>query len=372
MNRVYIAACAALLALPAPLASQLAAGSLAVGASVVHERYDFLSPLTIGVRTVTLSTVPVAARALLHPRIGLELSTAFARGHLTGVDDMGDSDVELSGLTDTEVRANFAVIPDRLTVTAAILLPTGVATQTGAQTQLAGLVAADLLPFRISNWGTGGGLGLITTYAVPVGDFGLAMSAGYTVGREFEPIEGGDLAYRPGNELRVRLALDRSVGASGTVSLLLGAQHYANDQVRGESFFQPGNRVEALASYVFGVGDQSSGAVYAGVQHRGEGTRTPTELTTPAQDLINAGAGFRLPIGDATLVPAVDLRVFRRSDGIGQGALASVGSSAELPLAPGVRLVPALRTRFGEVLLWEGAETSVRGLELSLGLRVGA
>ena len=91
-------------------------------------------------------------------------------------------------------------------------------------------------------------------------------------------------------------------------------------------------------------------------------------LETPAQDLYSAGVGFRIPRGITTLLTNADLRLFRRSDGVGQGHLASVGASAEWPLGS-VMALPTLRGRFGKALLWDGAESSVRGVEIGLGLR---
>jgi len=356
------AATAALLGLgAAPLAAQSFTG--VTGA--YFESYEFLDPEATGVQRVSLTTVPFGLQVPVIDRVSLELRSAFAHGAMTRSDDV---EVTLSGLTDTELRANFDIIEEMLTVSAAALLPTGQATQSFEESELAGLIAADLLPFRVSNWGAGGGAGLVTSLAIPVGGFGFGLSAGYTMGQEFEPIADDELAYRPGDELRLRMVIDRTIGSSAKASLILGGQSYQDDELDGAGVYEPGDRFEAIGSVAFRAGAQSSAVVYGGFQHRNEGTLLEETLETPAQDLFAVGAGFRIPRGITTLLPSADLRIYRRSDGVGQGHLASLGATAEWPMGP-LMALPSLKGRFGKALLWDGAESSVRGVEIGLGLR---
>lgn len=329
------------------------------------ETYEFLDPDAIGVQRVSLATLPFGAHAPVIDRLSLDLRGAFAQGAMTRADG---TEVTLSGLTDTEIRANLELVRDIFSVSAAVLLPTGQASQSFEESELAGLVAADLLPFRISNWGSGGGAGVVSSFTIPVGGFGFGLSGGYTMGQEFEPIADDELAYRPGDEIRLRMVIDRNIGSSSKASLILGGQTYQDDQLSGASVFEPGDRFEAIGSFAFRAGAQSTAVVYGGFQHRSEGTLLDQTLETPAQDLYSAGVGFRIPRGITTLLPMADLRIFRRSDGIGQGHLASLGASAEWPAGPFV-VLPTVRGRFGKALLWDGAESSVRGAEIGIGLR---
>src|SRR5690606_8720959 len=129
------------------------------------------------------------------------------------------------------------------------------------------------------------------------GDFGVGVSAGYTMGREFEPLEEDEIGYRPGSEMRLRLAVDRNVGSTAKASLIVGGQLYQDDELGGTSVYTPGDRIEAIGSFAFRAGALSSGVAYAGVQHRGEGMLIDEEMSTPAQDLFNLGVGFRIPRG---------------------------------------------------------------------------
>ena len=112
----------------------MAAAVLFLSAGAVHgqqftgvagsyfETYEFLDPEVLGIQRVSLVTVPIGVQAPIIDRISVELRSAFAYGSMTRSDA---SEVSLSGMTDSEVRANFAVIPEMLTISAAALLPTG-------------------------------------------------------------------------------------------------------------------------------------------------------------------------------------------------------------------------------------------------------
>ena len=71
---------------------------------------------------------------------------------------------------------------------------------------LAGVVAAELLPFAVTNWGSGGSAGGDLALAFQGGGWGLGISGGYRAASEYEPYVGETFAYRPGNQLRFRLA----------------------------------------------------------------------------------------------------------------------------------------------------------------------
>lgn len=364
--RRVVAACALVMTCAAAFPAAPAGAQAFTGVTGgFFETYEFLDPDALGIRRVSLATVPFGAQVPVIDRISVDLRGAFAYGMMTRTDG---SEVTLSGPTDTELRANFEVVRDMLTVSAAVLAPTGKSRQSFDEAELSGLVATDLLPFRVSNWGSGGGAGVVTSFAVPLGDFGFGLSAGYTMGQEFEPIADDELAYRPGDEVRVRMVVDRNFGASSKASLIIGGQTYQDDELSGASVYEPGNRYEAIGSYAFRAGAQSTAVVYGGFQHREAGALLDQSLETPAQDLFSVGAGLRIPRGITTLMPAADLRIFRREDGVGQGYLASLGAGAEWPAGP-VVVLPTLRGRFGKVLLWDGAESSVRGAEVGVGIR---
>jgi hypothetical protein len=338
------------------------------GAGATYESYFFASPDDVDLEGVTLITVPLAVDLRLMRNLDVRIASAFAQGTLTRAD--GES--TLSGVTDTEVRLTLGVRNDMLRVSAVGLLPTGVAELTPEEMDVAGVVAADLLPFAISNWGTGGGVGLSAAAAVPLRDgTALGLGAGYVLAREFEPVAETSFAYRPGSQLHVRAAIDQSVGASGKASVQLVFQRFGTDEAGGTNIYQAGDRMQVVGSYAFAAGTSASGIAYAGYLRRSTGEYTTVAIVTPAQDLIYGGVGFRLPVGSLVLLPTIDGRVLGNEDGIDQGFTMSAGVGAEIPLGS-ARLVPQLRGRYGSLTVRSGQESGFTGVDAGLSIRAGS
>lgn len=358
-------ALAALALIGAPAAAQAPAAQGAAGGASL-EAYYFEDEDATGLKGIVLLTLPYAARVRLPGELTLELSGAYAHGTLIERDD---GRLELSGLTDTQLRLARTFGRDRLTLAVIAALPTGHGRHTEAEAQVADAVSADLLPFRISHWGTGGGVGVAAAYAVRAGGFGLGASAGHLFAGEFEPFAEADaLAYRPGDETTLRLAADHTVGRSGKAALQATWQHFAEDELGGDNLYRAGDRLQLIASYQGALG-RSTGLVYGGVLHREHGTSLdPAAPGTPVQDLWLGGAGARIPLGRGAFTPSVEGRVFRSGDGRGQGWYGGVGTAFELPAGPLV-IVPSLRARLGRVVALEDAESRIAGGEAALTLR---
>lgn len=348
----------------APLANLPAhAQTATVGGGAVFETYRFSDAEKIDIDALTLLTTPFGATVRFTRAVSLQVSGAWARGELERPDGSGAT---ISGLTDTDVRLSATLGRDAVTITAIAQLPTGVAELTEREADAAGMFAADVLPFRVTNWGAGGGLGLSTAVAQPVGEFALGLAAGYVVAREFEPVVGS-AQYRPGNQLHITGAIDRTFGTSGKASLSVTYQRFGEDEADGANLFRTGDRIQALGSYAFATGPTGSGVVYGGYLHRARGEFIGLNEFDPSRGLVFAGAGLRLPAGTAVLQPAVDLRA-QTGDGPA-GFTLGVGGSAELPLGASVRLVPTVRGRFGNVELATGSSSGFAGAEAGLLVR---
>jgi hypothetical protein len=351
------------------------------GAGLGFETYHFGDARAAGVSSISLFTLPIAVSSEVGRGVLLEVNTAFASGSLARPDGTSSS---LAGLTDTELRASLPIERNgtTFTVTAVGVLPTGRATQSAEEADVAGAIAADLLPFRISNWGSGGGVALAGSVARPVGDFNLGASAGYRVAGEFEPLDEVAFGYRPGNELRLRFAADRNIGEDRKASAHLTIFRYGDDQFEGENLFQSGTRIQLVTSYAFPALGGASAVVYGGVLHRAQGSQLLTGVSgvdpnAPSQTLLLMGSGARMPMGFGTLLPSVDLRLFRREDGVGQGYVISAGAAAERAVAEGaiggrgLILVPTVRARFGNLMVGEGVSSGFTGAELGFTVRFG-
>jgi hypothetical protein len=347
------------------------AQSASIGAGAYLQRYNFAKPEMLGIESITLSTIPFGARLPALRRLSFEVTGAYASGRLVRTDG---SEATISGVTDTDVRASVSVVPDRLVLSATWIVPTGHSTQTLEEADVAGAVAADLLPFRISNWGSGGGFGIDAATTTTMGSFNVGLALGYSVAEEFEPIADDERAYLPGNSLNVRVAADRNVGSSGKLAIQFGVQRFGDDALDGKNLYRSGNRYQGILSYAFAAGARASGVTWGGWLRREQGTFLDASLfgsgqDTPAQDLILLGGGLRIPVGTGALMPAVDARIFRSSDGENQGYGFGAGMEAELPIGA-LRLLPSVRARFGSVLVREGVESGYTGIEAGVTLRL--
>ena len=357
------------LPVPQPLTAQTptTGAPVQMRAGAVFESYGFGEAEEVGLRSLSLFSVPLAAAVPLGNQATMEVRSAFARGSLETV--TGET-VEVSGLTDTEVRLGVRV-PGAVTLQlqAIGVLPTGNSSHMDEEAVVAGAIASDLLPFRVSNWGAGGGAGALVGVNRTFGATALGVSASYLAGREFEPVAGEAFQYRPGNHLRVRGAVDHDVEGGGRVTVSLTVDRYSEDLFEETNLYQAGDRIQTVMSYSFRQGRTGSGVVYGGLFHRSEGTALlDAAPDIPSQQLILAGAGLRRVTGVGVLVPTADVRVYRTADGVGQGWLPGAGLGLELA-AGGWTVVPTVRGRYGRIVVREGSESPITGLEVSLTAR---
>jgi hypothetical protein len=347
---------------PAPALAQVA-GSAGAGLHVQH--FGFSDGAATGLRSVRLLTLPVAARVDVGGGVGVDLSSAWASGTL---ERAGGEQITLSGPTDTQLRVSWTVAGGWLTLAALGVVASGADGFSSAESEMAGVVAADLLPFRISHWGSGGGAGASFSAVHASGPWGFGGGAGYLVRGSFEPVSDPTFEYQPGNQLSLQGMVDRRVGAASRVSLSVSHYRHEDDAVDRQNLFRSGDRTQAVASWAFPAGLTGSGLVYGGYLHRAQGTFLQSTETRSSQGFLLLGGGLRQPTSFGTMVPSTDLRLVRREDGVSQGWLVGLGTSLERSDG-GVDWAPSVVARLGSVEARQGVTTGVTGIEV--GLRVG-
>lgn len=364
VRKTALAATALALA-ASPATAQLDRAS--VGGTVAFQGYSFDQAATLGVESLRLISFRFAASAPVVDRVTLAVDGGWGKGTLGS----GLGTLEVSGLTDTQLSLTYA--PDLYFKLSGVLIaPTGKKTQTLQESVVAGALASDLFPFAIANWGSGGGGGVNASMARPLGPVGVGLAVGLIAGREFEPLDNGLFAFRPGTLLRIVGALDGTVGEASKASLQVAFHRYGKDQVNGENLFQSGNRLHVMGSLAFPVSAASSGIVYAGMTHRQGGSllaELPIAETSVAQNLFLVGGGLRRPLGNAVLQPDAELRVLRRADSSGQGLDLGVGATLELRGRRGT-FAPSARVHVGRLEVVPGNAGSIFGFEIGLTARV--
>ncbi|MBT8487847.1 MAG: hypothetical protein HKN72_00210 [Gemmatimonadetes bacterium] len=349
-----------------------------LGAGVHVQSYSFDDATIAGVESVRLFVTPFAA-VVDFGRGTLGLSGAYANGSATGPSGV---EASLSGLTDTDLVLTYRPGPDWLLVSASSALPTGKASLGTEGSFVAAFIAAELLPFEIDSWGSGGDVGGDVAVATQAGAWGVGLSAGYRLAGEYEPVPELPFAYKPGNQLQLRVALDRDVSHTSTLSFLLGLQHFTDDELEGTNLFKSGTRLQALGSYAFPVGLRSSALVFGGLNHRANGALLTEEAAlsgatdSPSQQLFMAGVNLRFPLGrGAAILPRAELFVFRAEDGASQGWVGSVGPAVDLRVSGNATtrqffLTPSFVLRTGNVIVQEGSESGFSGWEVGVTLRL--
>jgi len=323
-----------------------------------------------------LTLLPLAFTLPVGNRFDLDLYGAYANGSV----EKGGYSYTLQGLVDTQVRARFQASPWAV-LTALVNLPTGNSTHDGEEAVVASVLSTDILGFREANWGTGAAVTAGVATAHQAGDWGIGFGASYRLSNGFEPREGSEITFQPGNEIRLRLGLDRNIGDAGKLTAGVTFQNFSEDLYDEENLFQAGNRFRLDASYAFRVG-RGSWAFYAVDVWREAGDAFldlvnpdgvvvgDTTVVVGTQNLLVVGINGSTPMGRTLRVrPSVELRHQSREDGIGEGWILGAGGDIPLRLFGAMDLFPRGRVLFGSLTSPIDTSESLWGLELGLTLR---
>lgn len=323
--------------------------------------------------TVTELAVPLFAVMPISDRFSLDIGTAYAQS--TVKFDGGESTV--SGLTDTQLRANYTIGTDFVILTLGANLPTGRSTVEQNELLAASRIGNDFLSFPISNLGTGSAITGGLAVARPFGAWNFGVGGSVRVASAFEPVrvDSGPLPrYQPGNEYKVRVGLDRLVGA-GQLAFGFTFSTFGQDDFGG-SLYNTGDRFVGQVGYSSPTpfGSLSLGAWNL---YRGEGQIVGGQ-SVPWDNIANVslGLGFMLPNG-GTLEPNVQVRSWMqrvaatdddpaRTD---QSLLGEVGLRARFAVG-GLTLFPGGGFTVGRLAAGAGQDADLAGFRASLGIQL--
>lgn len=361
----------AALGLAATPADAQTRNTLGVGAH--FQGYDFSGG--VGADAADLLVFPVAYRFRFSERFNADIYTAYARG---SVEQDGQT-ATLSGPVDTRIRANYQFAGWGV-FTLGLNVPTGSSEQTNEEAVVAAVVSSDLLGFRTASWGTAFGVTTGLATAHQIGEWGVGLGGSYRVSGDFEPSADTSLVFEPGNELRLRLGLDRNVGETGKFTAGFTYHDFTTDQFGGRNLFQAGNRMRLDLRYAFRYGGGTWTAFVTDIW-REEGDRflqlvddtgtfvRDSVVVTGSQNFIVVGlAGSEVISGSLRFRPMIDLRLQDREVGPGSGVLVGFGGDVPLRLFGG-EFLPRLRLMVGSIETVSGAEKGVVGGELGTTIR---
>jgi hypothetical protein len=291
-----------------------------------------------GEKTISQLVAPIAVVLPVGERFSFDVATAYAssRVELKGA-AAGSSDV--SGLTDTQLRASYVFGEDAVVLTAGLNLPTGQSTANEKQFLAAQNISNDFLLFPIGAMGAGFGATGGIALARPVGAWNLGAGGSFRHSSDFAPFEYNDgqkAHYQPGDELRLRLGVDRSFGVS---SAMFGATYssYGNDRSAGATF-NTGNRLVFQGGWSSRVGNAGY-TLNAWNLTRTRGTRADGR-EAPSENITNVALSGSFSRGALALEPMLEARHLAR------GAVAAGTSAAAEPTGSGQMETAGIRARW--------------------------
>lgn len=275
--------------------------------------YDIKSPFNQKISEVSF---PVFVVVPLLPALTVDIGTAYAMATLerTSRDATGTvttTKSEMSGLTDTQLRANYTFGQDFVVLTAGVNAPTGSSTVDPEQLEAATLIGSDFLMFPVSGFGSGFGVTGGVAVAQPLGAWNFGFGASVRQSSEYEPFRdatGTATKFQPGPEYRARLNMDHPFG-TGRISFGLTYSKFGDDKSNA-AVFNSGDRYVGQ----FAISDEiKSGVDYSFVLwnlYRTAGTLINSD-PSPWGNITNAmmSFGIRGP-ADVSIEPSIETRLW--------------------------------------------------------------
>jgi hypothetical protein len=365
--RAHALGLASLVLLPALLVAQPAqqGGGVAALSGVEVRGLSFQSGL--GIKSVTEVAVPFGVVWTASPRLSFDLGGRYASASRT--DASGSTTI--SGLTDIQVRGVYQIVRDIAVFTVAATLPTGTTKLTAAQLPVAGVIASDLLPFPVANFGSGFNVTTGLALAVPVAGWAIGVAGSYRQNGSYTPLADTSLSYKAGGEFRVRAGADRIVGQS-RISVGFTYSSFGEDDFGSSPIFQSGRRYIGQASWSFPIGNVGL-ALYAWDLYRANGTLPIDGSMTDKRNVLALGGVASIRMGRSVLRPQLEYRAHTvgASQLSSAGKLFSIGTLLEMPLGQRLTLLPVARIDLGNIVNpLTATAVSFTGWDLGLTLRV--
>jgi len=323
-------------------------------------RYKIEAP--VGVEISELA-IPVAVSVPFGSRMSFDISSAYAFSKVVFETAMPQ---EISGPTDTQLRANFALGQDFIILTAGLNIPTGQTTVGDDQLEAAGYIANEFLSFPVPSLGTGfGGTGGIAV-ARPMGEWNVGFGGSMRYSAEYEPYKSGATSFRfqPGNEYRLRVGADHGF-LGGRIATGITYSKFGDDAAGGSgTVYSSGDRYVGEAGYsrsLHGV----DYLVSAWNLFRADGIRA--NQRAPSENITTAMVSAGFDVAGMRVEPNLETRIWY-SEGTYLGKMATLGLRNRVTLM-GLDFYPSAAYALGTTTAADDSTPSVRGWRASLTAR---
>lgn len=280
--------------------------------------------------------------------------------------------VDLSGWTDTQLRASYTVGRDRLVASLLVNVPSGTEQVTTDQVPLLRSIAQNFLPFPVSSYGAGAGLTGALALAQQFGSWSVGAAGSIRYLASYSPYADVSDTYAPGLESRVRVGARRMFGERTGVALAVTFSTFGSDEFSGVQnyTYRSGDRLVLEGTVSRQVG-RTTARLFGWGFLRAAGDSSGSGVPGAREHIVYGGLSWTLPLGARLrLSPGFDARSWRAADGA-SGELAELSVDARLRL--GVRLALASRVRLetGTLRLTPAITAGFTGVAATVFLRVG-
>jgi hypothetical protein len=361
--RSIASALLSIVAVASPLVAQSVYDTNLRGAPQYVE-YQIKSPVN---ETISEFAAPLFVVIPVSSIFNLDVGTAYTWARVQPNGSSTERTSTISGLTDTQIRANLSLGGDFVVLTAGVNLPTGRETASQEEQLAAFRIGSDFLSFPISNMGTGFGATGGIAIARPIGDWNLGMGASLRQSSSYEPFvanTGDRPRFQPGNEYRARIGVDHALG-TGRFAIGLTYSKFGNDDIGG-SIYNTGDRYVAQAGFNNTFGGTNV-LLNAWNLYRRTGTIFTGERIGP-ENIGNVllGIGFRAPGG--VLEPSIEARSWTQQ-GLDASLLGTVGLRYSVE-GGGVAFTPSVGYTTGRFAAI-GGNANLTGFHTTLAVRLG-
>jgi hypothetical protein len=202
--------------------------------------------------TVAQLSVPLIVVVPITSRFNIDITTAYANSQVLS---NGVTTSSISGLTDTQVRANVTLGNDAMVFTVGANLPTGQYTIPEKRAEAAGQIGNDFLIFPTSSYGSGlSGTGGVAM-ARSLGNWNVGIAGSFRKSTEFDAfqISNRKFTFTPADEVRARVGVDRMIG-NGRLTLGVTYSAYGSD-IADSTSYATGNRYIGQAALFMPIGN---------------------------------------------------------------------------------------------------------------------
>jgi hypothetical protein len=310
--------------------------------------------------------VPIFLVVPITSAFSMDVGTAYASSRVENT--AGPASVShVTGLTDTQVRANLTLGTDFIVLTGGVNLPTGRALVTPDEQAAATLIGSDFLAFPIASLGTGFGFTGGIAIARPVGDWNFGIGASVRQSSKYDPFQdalGARFHFQPGNEYRGRVGVDRPVG-NGRFAIGVTYSTFGDDNLSG-STYNTGNRLITQGSLTNSIGSADV-TLAAWNLYRASGTIADgTALGFDNVANLMLAVGFHP--GGALVEPSVEVRNWQRDLEL-PSTMVNFGLRSNMYVGP-ITMTPSLGYTVGK-LAGQGAMADMTGFKAVLAFHVG-